>query len=95
MANGWPRGATRYWKNKAQKRPSIQARLGVCVALEVVDMISVIITLVVVGLVLYLINTYVPMAQPIKNILMVVVVLLLCLWLLSVFGIISMPMRLN
>jgi hypothetical protein len=41
----------------------------------------------VVGVVLYLVNTYIPMAAPIKTILMVVVVLILCIWLLNVFGI--------
>jgi hypothetical protein len=51
------------------------------------DIIQVLIVLVVVGVVLYLINTYIPMAPPIKTILMVVVVLVLCLWLLQVFGI--------
>jgi hypothetical protein len=50
-------------------------------------MISLIIVLVIVGLGLYLINTYVPMAPPVKTILNVVVVLVLCLYLLSVFGI--------
>jgi len=47
--------------------------------------------LVIVGVVLYLINTYVPMAPPIKTILNVVVILLLVLWLLSAFGLLSGP----
>jgi hypothetical protein len=51
------------------------------------DIIQVLIVLVVVGVVLYLVNTYIPMAAPIKTILMVVVVLILCIWLLNVFGI--------
>jgi hypothetical protein len=54
-------------------------------------MISVLVVLVVVGVVLYLINTYVPMAAPIKTILNVIVVLFLCLWLLKVFGIVDVP----
>lgn len=53
------------------------------------SIVSIIVVLVVLGLVLYLIETYVPMSQPIKTILRVVVVLLLCLWLLSAFGIIG------
>lgn len=51
--------------------------------------------LIIVGVGLYLINTYVPMAAPIKTILNVVVIVFLCLWLLSLFGIgdIMIPVR--
>jgi hypothetical protein len=57
--------------------------------------VSVLITLVVVGVVLWLITTYVPMAPPIKTVITVVVILLLCLWLLQVFGVTdySLPVR--
>jgi len=54
-------------------------------------MVQLIVVLVIVGVVLYLINTYVPMAPPIKTILNVVVILLLVLWLLSAFGLLSGP----
>jgi hypothetical protein len=54
-------------------------------------MIQVIVVLVVIGLCLYLVQTYVPMAAPIKTVLTVVVVLFLCLWLLSVFGVLDVP----
>jgi hypothetical protein len=47
--------------------------------------VTIIIVWVVVGLVLYLINTYIPMARPIKTLLNVVVVLLVCLWLLRIY----------
>ena len=57
--------------------------------------VTIIVVLVVVGLVPYLINTYIPMAQPIKTVLNVVVVLLLCLWLLNAFGIVNVPIRLR
>ena len=49
------------------------------------DLISLIVVLVVLGVVLYLINQFVPMDPKIKTVLNVVVVLVLCLWLLSVF----------
>ena len=52
-------------------------------------LITIIITLVVVGAVLWAINTYIPMAKPVKSILNVVVVIVLCIWLLQVFGIID------
>ena len=51
--------------------------------------VSVIVTLVIVGVVLYAINSYIPMAEPIKKILNIVVVIVVILWLLSVFGIMS------
>jgi hypothetical protein len=53
------------------------------------SLITVIIILVIAGVLLWLINTYIPMARPIKTILNVVVVICVILWLLSVFGVIS------
>lgn len=50
------------------------------------SLISLIITLVVVGLILWLVNNYIPMDDKIKRILNVVVVIVVILWLLSVFG---------
>lgn len=52
-------------------------------------MITILIYLVVVGVALWLINTYVPLAAPIKTVINVVVVLALVLWLLSAFGVIG------
>jgi hypothetical protein len=57
--------------------------------------VTIIVVFVVVGVVLYLINTYVPMAAPIKKVMNIVVVLLLCLWLLNAFGIINVPVQLK
>ena len=54
------------------------------------DLIQLIVLLVVVGVILWLINTYIPMQPPIKTIINVIVILVLCLWILSVFGITSM-----
>jgi len=51
--------------------------------------ISLIVTLVVIGLIMWLVNTYIPMQPQIKNILNVVVLILVVLWLLSVFGVLS------
>lgn len=50
-------------------------------------MLGVIITIIVVGILLWLVNTYVPMDAKIKNILNILVVLVLILWLLQVFGV--------
>jgi hypothetical protein len=52
-------------------------------------LLNVVVTLVVIGLVLWLINTYIPMQSTIKSILNIVVVIAVVLWLLYGFGIIS------
>ena len=48
-------------------------------------LISVVIILIVVGVLLWLVNTYIPMDQKIKTIINVVVVIAVVLWLLNVF----------
>lgn len=53
------------------------------------SLISLIITLVVVGVLLWLVNTYIPMDGKIKKILNIVVIIAVVLWLLSVFGVIG------
>ena len=52
-------------------------------------LINVIIILVVVGVILWLINSYIPMQSTIKSILNVVVIIAVIIWLLSVFGVIG------
>ena len=52
-------------------------------------LIHVVIVLIVVGVLLWLINSYIPMAGSIKSILNAVVVIAVVLWLLSVFGLIG------
>jgi hypothetical protein len=52
-------------------------------------LIQVILVLIVVGVVLGLINRYIPMAGSIKSILNAVVVIAVVLWLLSVFGLLD------
>lgn len=53
------------------------------------SLIGIIVTLIVVGVLLWLVNTYIPMDGKIKNILNIVVVIVVVLWLLSVFGLFS------
>jgi hypothetical protein len=53
------------------------------------SLLSLLIILIVVGVVLWLINTYIPMDGKIKKILNAVVVVFVILWLLSVFGVIG------
>jgi hypothetical protein len=52
-------------------------------------LIQLVIVLVVVGLILWVINSYIPMQSTIKKILNVVVVIVVIMWLLSVFGLIG------
>ncbi|MDP2046732.1 MAG: Thivi_2564 family membrane protein [Deltaproteobacteria bacterium] len=52
-------------------------------------LIHVVVVLVVVGVILWLINSYIPMAGSIKSILNAVVIIVVVLWLLSVFGLIG------
>ncbi|MGB7768566.1 MAG: Thivi_2564 family membrane protein [Verrucomicrobiia bacterium] len=51
------------------------------------SLISLAITLVVIGVLLWLVNTYIPMAGSIKKILNAVVVICVVVWLLFAFGI--------
>lgn len=53
------------------------------------SLINVVIALIVVGVILWLINNYLPMDGKIKNILNGVVVVVVVLWLLQVFGLIG------
>ena len=52
-------------------------------------LINLIITLIVVGVLLWLVNNYIPMDAKIKNILNIVVVIAVVLWLLSAFGVLG------
>ena len=52
-------------------------------------LVNVVITLIIVGVLLWLINTYIPMQGAIKSIINLLVVVAVVLWLLYGFGIIS------
>ncbi len=52
-------------------------------------MISLIITLIVVGVLLWLVNNHIPMDGKIKQILNIVVVICVVVWLLSAFGVLG------
>jgi hypothetical protein len=49
-------------------------------------LLNIVIVLIIVGVVLHLINRYLPMASSIKSILNVVVILVVCVWLLQATG---------
>jgi predicted membrane protein len=52
-------------------------------------LLNVVVTLVIIGVVLWLINTYIPMQSTIKTILNIVVVIAVVVWLLYGYGLIS------
>ncbi len=53
------------------------------------SLINLVIVLIVVGVLLWLVNNYIPMDRKIKNILNVAVVIAVVLWLLQVFGVLG------
>ena len=53
------------------------------------SLISLVITLIVVGVLLWLVNTYIPMDGKIKKILNAAVVICVVVWLLFAFGILN------
>jgi hypothetical protein len=52
-------------------------------------LLQIVLTLIVVGVLLWLVNTFVPMAHSIKTILNAVVVIVVVVWLLNVFGLLD------
>ena len=52
-------------------------------------LINLVIVLLVVGVLLWLVNTYIPMDRKIKNILNIVVVIVVVIWLLQLFGLLG------
>jgi len=52
-------------------------------------LLNLVITLIVVGVLLWLVNNYIPMDSKIKQILNVVVVIVVIVWLLQLFGVLG------
>jgi hypothetical protein len=52
------------------------------------DVVRLLVVIVILGVCLWLIQTYVPMAAPLKTLLTIVVVLVIVLWLLRTFALI-------
>ncbi len=53
------------------------------------SLISLVIVLIVVGVLLWLVNTMIPMDQKIKTIINVVVIIVVCLWLIQTLGLLG------
>ena len=52
-------------------------------------LIGIVLVLIIAGLILWLINTYIPMASAIKSLLNIVVFIVLLIWVLQAFGLIG------
>lgn len=53
------------------------------------SLIGLLLTLIIIGVVLYLVNTMIPMDDKIKTIINIVVILVILVWLLGVFGVLG------
>ncbi|MES2646122.1 MAG: Thivi_2564 family membrane protein [Bacteroidota bacterium] len=51
--------------------------------------LTIILVLIIAGVIMYLINNYIPMESRIKSLLNIVVIILLIIWLLKVFGVLG------
>lgn len=54
------------------------------------SLVTVVVVLIVAGVLLYLLNKYVPMDPTIKKIINAVVIIFIVLWLLKAFGVLDM-----
>ena len=54
-------------------------------------MISLVLVLIVIGVLLWFVETYIPMAPPLKTLIRVVVVLALLIWLVKILFGVSLP----
>jgi hypothetical protein len=63
--------------------------LALAFAVVEVPLLHILLTLIVVGVLLWLVNNYIPMQSSIKSILNAVVVIVVVLWLLETFGLFS------
>lgn len=55
-------------------------------------MISLILTIALVGLLVWAIVTYIPMPEPFKKVIMIIAVVVLLLYLINVFGFADIPL---
>lgn len=60
-----------------------------------VSLLHVVIVLVLAGVILWAINTYIPMQPGIKKLLNIVVIIVLVLWLLKAFGVFDSIKNIN
>jgi hypothetical protein len=79
-------GAHNHWRDTARALQNRPRNVAVARRTVFMSLINLIVVLVVVGLLLWLVNRFIPMEARIKSILNVVVIIVVILWLLNVFG---------
>ena len=79
----------RVLKTVRQEGDYINAPFGHNSKSIIMPLLNILILLVVVGVILWLVNTYIPMDSKIKNILNAVAVIAVVIWLLQVFGLLD------
>jgi hypothetical protein len=62
---------------------------------EAMDLIQLVVILILVGVLLWLVNTYLPMDAQVKQILNVVVLIAVVLWIMTVFGLLPLGHRIR
>jgi hypothetical protein len=67
-------------------RPGVEVSRSIDRKVKAMPLMQVFIALIVVGVLLWLVNRFIPMAGSIKSILNALVVICVVLWLLNVFG---------
>ena len=72
----------RYDRNRASTAPARVEEAAM-------NLMNIVVILVIAGLVMWLINTYIPMAAGIKSLLNLVVFVVLLIWVLQVFGVVG------
>ena len=58
----------------------------IIIKIIIMPILTILLVLIIVGVILWLVNTYIPMDSKIKSILNVVVIILVIIWLLQAFG---------
>jgi len=62
---------------------------------KIMPLLQVLLVLIAVGVLLWLVNSYIPMARSIKSILNAVVVIVVVVWLLNIFGLLHSLSRIR
>ncbi len=58
-------------------------------------LLTIVLVLIVTGVLLWVVNNYIPMQRTIKNILNAVIVIVVVIWLLNVFGVLGSLQRVH
>jgi hypothetical protein len=73
----------------ANSGPASSQVKGIQFRRKPMSLVGIILVLVVVGLIMWMINSYIPMAGAIKSLLNIVVFVVLLIWILQTFGLIG------